>query len=135
MGDSQKAAEEGRNLKTENTDLRKDLVAAQQEVQTLNSVVERCVEKLEQDGRERPHLVDKRMVTQMLAAYLEQRDNPRQREEIMTKMADLLGFTTAEREQVGLVQRRRTLAENDEPAGLLDLADRFADFLLEESEG
>merc|ERR1712060_767934 len=136
MGDSQKAAEEGRNLKTENTDLRKDLVAAQQEVQTLNSVVERCVEKLEQDGRERPHLVDKRMVTQMLAAYLEQRDNPTASQEIMSKMADLLGFTTAEREQVGLSQRRRTLLEQQvDPASLAELTDRFVDFLLEESEG
>ena len=29
-----------------------------------------------QESRERPFLVDKRMVTQMLAAYLEQRENP-----------------------------------------------------------
>ena len=37
------------------------------ERQKLNDVVERCVEKLEKESRERPHLVDKRMVTQMLA--------------------------------------------------------------------
>jgi len=74
------------------------------------------------------------MVTQMVAAYLEQRDNPRQAQEIMAKMADLLGFTTTEREQVGLTQRRKTLLEHQEPASLSDLADGFVDFLLEESE-
>ena len=32
--------------------------------------------------------VDKRMVTQMLAAYLEQRDHPKAQQEILTKMAE-----------------------------------------------
>jgi len=129
----QEAAEASRALKDENDSLRKDVATISQGRQTLNDVVERCVEKLEKEGRERPHLVDKRMVTQMLAAYLEQRDNPRHREEIMAKMADLLGFTTAEREQVGLAQRRKTLLEQQDEGG--DLGNQLLDFLLEESEG
>ncbi|CAK9115174.1 Uncharacterized protein SCF082_LOCUS53314 [Durusdinium trenchii] len=64
---------------------------------------------MEVDSRERPFLVDKRMVTQMLAAYLEQRDHPGPQQEIMAKMADLLGFSTSEREQVGLSQKRSVL--------------------------
>merc|ERR1712190_611147 len=101
-----------------------------QEKLKLSDVVERCVEKLEKESRERPHLVDKRMVTQMIAAYLEQRDTPRQSQEIMARMADLLGFTAAEREQVGLSQRRKTLLEQQEPASFADIADGFVDFLL-----
>jgi len=132
--DSNQAAEECSTLRSENEALRQRTDTAEQEKQTLSGVVERCLGKLEKDGRERPHLVDKRMVTQMLAAYLEQRDNPVNQQEIMVKMADLLGFTTAEREQVGLSQRRKTLGELQEPAGLLDLSDRFVDFLMEESE-
>merc|ERR1712203_1299830 len=113
-----------------------DLEASQQEQKTLNSVLEQCLAKLEKEGQERPHLVDKRMVTQMVAAYLEQRDNPRQQQEIMARMADLLGFTAAEREQVGLSQRRRTLLEQQgEPTGLAEPSDAFVDFLYEESEG
>jgi len=130
------AAEEGRALKTESERLKQDLATAQLEHTKLNGVVEQCIAKLQKESQERPHLVDKRMVTQMLAAYLEQRENPRQQQEIMSKMADLLGFTAAEREQVGLAQRRRTLLEQqDEAAGLADLTDRFVDFLFEESEG
>jgi len=131
----QEAASTGRLLRDENISLKQQLATAEQEQTKLNSVVERCLEKMEKDGRERPHLVDKRMVTQMVAAYLEQRDNPRQQQEILARMADLLGFTTAEREQVGLSQRRRTLLEQQEATGLADLTDRFVDFLFEESEG
>jgi len=132
--DWREAVDQSRDLKAENEDLRRNLAATAQEKDTLHDVVTRCVEKLEKESRERPHLVDKRMVTQMVAAYLEQRDNPRQAQEIMAKMADLLGFTTTEREQVGLTQRRKTLLEHQEPASLSDLADGFVDFLLEESE-
>merc|ERR1712060_529701 len=111
------------------------LEAKTQETTTLNDCVERCLEKLEKDGQERPHLVDKRMVTQMVAAFLEQRDNPRQQQEIMARMADLLGFTASEREQVGLSQRRRKLLEQQDASGLAELSDAFVDFLYEESEG
>eukprot|EP00747_Dinoflagellata_sp_TGD_P095931 gnl/TRDRNA2_/TRDRNA2_166667_c2_seq1.p1 gnl/TRDRNA2_/TRDRNA2_166667_c2~~gnl/TRDRNA2_/TRDRNA2_166667_c2_seq1.p1 ORF type:complete len:618 (+),score=186.22 gnl/TRDRNA2_/TRDRNA2_166667_c2_seq1:1-1854(+) len=131
----QEAMEESSRLKSENADLKSGLETAQKEKEQLNGIVERCVEKLEKESRERPHLVDKRMVTQMLAAYLEQRDNPRQAEEIMNKMADLLGFMSAEREQVGLSHKRRGLSDQQEAAGLDDLADHFVDFLFEESEG
>ncbi|CAE8623530.1 unnamed protein product [Polarella glacialis] len=133
--DSGQAVEECRGLRSENQELRLEVEASQQEKHSLNSVVERCLQKLEKDGQERPHLVDKRMVTQMLAAYLEQRDNTKAAQEIMAKMADLLGFTASEREQVGLAQRRKTLQEiQEEPAGLEELTDRFVDFLMEESE-
>jgi len=136
QGDCQAAAEAGRALQSENETLRQDLGKARKEHTALSGVVEQCIAKLEKESRERPHLTDKRMVTQMLAAYLEQRDNPRQQQEIMVKMADLLGFTTAEREQVGLSQRRRALlGQEDEPVGIVDLTDRFVDFLIEESEG
>ncbi|CAK9114768.1 Uncharacterized protein SCF082_LOCUS53140 [Durusdinium trenchii] len=87
---------------------------------------------MEVDSRERPFLVDKRMVTQMLAAYLEQRDHPGPQQEIMAKMADLLGFSTSEREQVGLSQKRKGPIASEEPANLADLTDRFVDFLMEE---
>merc|ERR1712039_1050521 len=134
--ESKEAADEGRVLKAENETLQRDLAASKEDQAQLTSVVNRCLEKLEKEGQERPHLVDKRMVTQMVAAYLEQRDNPRQQQEIMARMADLLGFTAAEREQVGLSQRRRTLLEQqEEPTGLAELSDAFVDFLYEESEG
>merc|ERR1712060_624449 len=130
------AADEGRVLKAENEGLQRDLAAAKQEQVSLNDVVNRCLSKLDKESQERPHLVDKRMVTQMVAAYLEQRDYPKQQLEIMARMADLLGFTAAEREQVGLAQRRRTLLDQkEEPAGLAELSDAFVDFLYEESEG
>jgi len=136
QSDMREIAEEGRALKSEVTTLKQDLATCCEEKRALSGVVDRCVEKLERDSRERPHLVDKRMVTQMVAAYLEQRENPRQAQEIIAKMADLLGFTSAEREQVGLSQQRRTLAQLlEEPASLADLSDRFMDFLLEEAEG
>merc|ERR1719414_1216223 len=96
-------------------------------------LVERCVAKLEKESLERPFLVDKRMVTQMMAAYLQQRDYPKQQLEIASKMADLLGFTIAERELVGLKDKRRTLLEPS-PTGLMDLTSRFVDFLIGESE-
>jgi len=127
-------SEDAKALRLELDDLRQSLEAAQEEKKTLNGVIERCLGKMEKDSKERPHLVDKRMVTQMLAAYLEQRDNPGPQQEIIAKMADLLGFTSAEREQVGLSQRRKTLADMQEPQGLADLSDRFVDFLMEESE-
>merc|ERR1711870_51794 len=112
--------------KLENDSLKKDLAVARQEQTKLNDVVEQCIAKLEKESQERPHLVDKRMVTQMVAAYLEQRDYPKQQLEIMARMADLLGFTAAEREQVGLSQRRRTLLEQqEEPTGLAELSDAF----------
>jgi len=134
--DCQEAADAGRALRSENEELRRDLTSAKQEQEKLTGVVERCLDKMENESRERPHLVDKRMVTQMVAAFLEQRDHPRAQQEILTRMADLLGFTTAEREQVGLSQKRRTLLEQQEEAtGLNDLTDRFVDFLFEESEG
>lgn len=133
--DCQGSAEAGRALQAENETLAKELEQAKKEQEKLSGIVERCLEKMERESRERPHLVDKRMVTQMLAAYLEQRDHPTAAQEIMFKMADLLGFTTAEREQVGLSMRRRTLLEQqDDPASLSELTDRFVDFLLEESE-
>merc|ERR1712137_1427325 len=109
-------------LREENKKLEHHLAVAEEEKRNLNSVVERCVAKLEKDAHERPHLVD-RMVTQMLAAYL---GNQKNQQEIIVKMADLLGFTTAEREQIGLAQRRRSLLEQQEPGGLTDL---FVDFL------
>eukprot|EP00930_Biecheleria_cincta_P064306 TRINITY_DN4986_c0_g1_i1.p1 TRINITY_DN4986_c0_g1~~TRINITY_DN4986_c0_g1_i1.p1 ORF type:complete len:1047 (-),score=400.60 TRINITY_DN4986_c0_g1_i1:179-2959(-) len=127
-------SEDAKTLRMERDDLRQNLEVAKQEQKTLNGVIERCLGKMEKDAQERPHLVDKRMVTQMLAAYLEQRDNPGPQQEIIAKMADLLGFTSAEREQVGLSQRRKTLADMQEPQGLADLSDRFVDFLMEESE-
>jgi len=112
-----------------------DLGAAIQERDSLNTVVERCVEKLEKESRERPFLVDKRMVTQMLASFLEQRNNPSASSEIMAKMADILGFTTAEREQVGLAKGRKKLLElREEPVGLAQLGDLFGGFLMDESE-
>merc|ERR1712194_524761 len=103
-------------------------MGATQETTTLNGVVERCLEKMEKDSMERPHLVDKRMVTQMVAAYLEQQDHHQQQQEILARMADLLGFTTEERNQVGLTQKRRTLVDQEEPTGLNELTDRFVDF-------
>merc|ERR1719458_100629 len=104
-------------------ELKTTLQTVESEKSALNNVVERCVEKLEKESRERPHLVDKRMVTQMVAAYLEQRDNPREQLEIMSRMADLLGFTTDERKQVGLSQKRRSLLEQEEePTGLAELS-------------
>ncbi|CAJ1425368.1 unnamed protein product [Effrenium voratum] len=128
------AAQEGRALHAENQRLQDQLVGAQEEQKALNAVVERCLAKMEVDSRERPFLVDKRMVTQMLAAYLEQRENPGPQQEILHKMADLLGFTTSEREQVGLSHKRKTPLQMEEAAGLTDLTDRFVDFLMEESE-
>jgi hypothetical protein len=134
--DMRTAEQDGRSLRDEVAKLTDSLQAAEQEKASLSSVVERCVEKLEKESRERPHLVDKRMVTQMLASYLEQNDNPDTQWEIMAKMADLLGFTTQEREQVGLTKARRSLLERqEEPANLSELGDRFVDFLFEESEG
>jgi len=133
---SKDVLELGEQHQQENASLKAELAAALQEKQQLSGIVERCVEKLEKESRERPHLVDKRMATQMLAAYLEQRDNPREQQEILTKMADLLGFTAAEREQVGLTQRRKRLdPEAEEPSDFSDLTDRFVEFLHEESEG
>lgn len=128
------AAKLNSSMREENATLRQQLEASQQEQHSLNAVVERCLTKMEQDSRERPHLVDKRMVTQMVAAYLEQRDHPRQQQEILTKMADLLGFSTSEREQVGLLRKRKALLDQEESGGFADLSDRFVDFLLEESE-
>merc|ERR1712129_410042 len=134
--DCQEAAEAGRTLRTENDGLKSELEAKKQETQTLNDCVERCLQKMEKDGQERPHLVDKRMVTQMVAAYLEQRDFPRQQLEVLTRMADLLGFTAEERHQVGLTHKKRSILEQEEePTGLAELSDRFVDFLLEETEG
>ncbi|CAE7933943.1 LanA, partial [Symbiodinium necroappetens] len=127
-------ADAGRALSTENERLQQELAQSREELKSLNSVVERCVAKMEAESRERPFLVDKRMVTQMLAAYLEQRENPGPQLEILNKMADLLGFTSAEREQVGLSQKRKTPLQMQEPQGLADLTDRFVDFLMEESE-
>lgn len=132
---SSDAADTGRRLQGQTENLQRELEEANLERERLNGVVERCLEKMEKDGRERPHLVDKRMVTQMVAAFLEQRDKPRPQQEILVRMADLLGFTTAEREQVGLSQKRRGLLDQREDAqGLTELTDRFVDFLLEESE-
>mmetsp|Transcript_24118 Transcript_24118/g.55696 ORF Transcript_24118/g.55696 Transcript_24118/m.55696 type:complete len:301 (-) Transcript_24118:90-992(-) len=133
---SKDVLELGEQHQKENAALKEELAAALQEKQHLSGIVERCVEKLEKESRERPHLVDKRMATQMLAAYLEQRENPREQQEILNKMADLLGFTAAEREQVGLTQRRKRLdPEAEEPSDFSDLTDRFVEFLHEESEG
>eukprot|EP00928_Gymnodinium_smaydae_P036369 TRINITY_DN25433_c1_g4_i1.p1 TRINITY_DN25433_c1_g4~~TRINITY_DN25433_c1_g4_i1.p1 ORF type:complete len:549 (-),score=177.86 TRINITY_DN25433_c1_g4_i1:36-1682(-) len=131
----QEAAEDGRTLRSELSSVREALAKAEEEKKALGGVVDRCVEKLEKDSRERPHLVDKRMVTQMIAAFLEHRDKPRQAQDIMAKMADLLGFTSAEREQVGLSQQRRSLLrQTEDPTNLSELSDRFMDFLLEEAE-
>lgn len=133
--ETREAAETSRTLKEEAETLRQKLAASDEEKRSLNAVVDRCVEKLEKDSRERPHLVDKRMVTQMIASFLEQRDNPANAFEIMSKMADLLGFTAAEREQVGLAYGRKSLMTRmEEPSNLAELSDRFMDFLLEESE-
>ncbi|CAE7220784.1 unnamed protein product [Symbiodinium sp. CCMP2592] len=135
-------ADAGRALSTENEAWLLRWAEWKQELKSLNSVVERCVAKMEAESRERPFLVDKRMVTQMLAAYLEQRENPGEEVQalerhpaILNKMADLLGFTSAEREQVGLSQKRKTPLQMQEPQGLADLTDRFVDFLMEESVG
>uniref|UniRef100_A0A7S0ZXR3 PDZ domain-containing protein n=1 Tax=Noctiluca scintillans TaxID=2966 RepID=A0A7S0ZXR3_NOCSC len=125
--------QESRGLKLENEGLKQTLASVLQERDALKNVVERCVAKLEKESLERPFLVDKRMVTQMMAAYLQQRDYPKQQLEIASKMADLLGFTIAERELVGLKDKRRTLLEQS-PTGLMDLTSRFVDFLIEESE-
>merc|ERR1712135_178286 len=125
--------QESRGLKLENEGLKQTLASVLQERDALKNVVERCVAKLEKESLERPFLVDKRMVTQMMAAYLQQRDYPKQQLEIASKMADLLGFTIAERELVGLRDKRRTLLEPS-PTGLMDLTSRFVDFLIEESE-
>ena len=73
--------------------LQDELAVAKDEQKNLNGVVERCLAKMEADSRERPFLVDKRMVTQMLAVYLEQKDHPGPQQEILQKMADLLGFS------------------------------------------
>merc|ERR1719329_753202 len=73
---------------------------ALKEKDEMSRLVEGCVEKLEKETRERPHLCDKRLVMQMLATYLEQQGNPRQQLEICSKMADVLGFSMSERQQV-----------------------------------
>ncbi|CAE7516329.1 unnamed protein product [Symbiodinium natans] len=132
--ENSQVADAGRALSTENEKLQQELAMSKEELKSLNAVVERCLSKMEAESRERPFLVDKRMVTQMLAAYLEQRENPGPQQEILHKMADLLGFTSAEREQVGLSQKRKTPLQMQEPQGLADLTDRFVDFLMEESE-
>lgn len=123
-----------RQLREEIVQLKADLEKAEEEKVALNGVVERCLEKLHREGQERPHLVDKRMVTQMLAAYLEQRDNQKRRDEVMAKMADLLGFTAGEREQVGLLQKRKSLSLEPEPLSFEELTNQFVDFLHEEVE-
>lgn len=131
--ETSEAAEDLTSLRLENKKLHQELAMAQEEQKSLNGVVERCLAKMEMDSRERPFLVDKRMVTQMLAAYLEQSNHPKAQHEILTKMADLLGFSTSEREQVGLSQKRKGPL-SDDPANLSELTDRFVDFLMEESE-
>lgn len=131
--DMREAASAGTKLRDENIALKSDLEQAQKEKASLSDVIQRCVEKLEKESQERPHLVDKRMVTQMMAAYLEQRDNPREQQEITARMADLLGFTAAEREQCGLRDVRRGLRTPGED-GVEELTNAFVDFLLEESE-
>ena len=68
--------------------LQEELLVAREEAKKLNGVVERCLAKMEAESRERPFLVDKRMVTQMLAAYLEQREHPGPQQEILQKMAE-----------------------------------------------
>ena len=45
-----------------------------------------CAHACLEESRERPFLVDKRMVTQMLAAYLEQRENPGPQQELLICM-------------------------------------------------
>jgi len=132
--ESQEIVEAGKQMKVENEQMKIDLSKAQAEQEKLREVVDRCLTKMEKEAQERPYLVDKRMVTQMVAAYLEQKHHPRQQHEILARMADLLGFTSAEREQVGLSQKRRGLLDQDESAGLAELSDRFVDFLFEESE-
>ncbi|CAK0891736.1 unnamed protein product, partial [Prorocentrum cordatum] len=76
--EGRQTAEEGRALREANDGLSRELEASKKDREELNGVLQRCLAKLEKEGMERPHLVDKRMVTQMLASYLEQRDNPRQ---------------------------------------------------------
>lgn len=130
-----RAAEEAKTLAAERDALQAALQSAQQEQAQLRGVLDRCLQRMEKEGQERPHLVDKRMVTQMVAAYLEQRDHPKQQQEIMSRMADLLGFTTQEREQVGLASRRKSLIEHqDEPEDLEDFAKLFVNFLEKETD-
>lgn len=128
------SAEAGERLRGEVDRLEKDLEKALREKTATDDVARRCLEKLQHEGLERPHLVDKRMVTQMLAAYLEQRDNQKARDEVMARMADLLGFTAAERAQVGLSQKRKGLSLEPEPVSLEELTNQFVDFLHEEAE-
>lgn len=97
------------------------------EKEEISRMVEGCIEKLEKETSERPHLCDKRLVTQMLASYLEQQGNPRQQLEICSKMADVLGFSMSERQQVGLSQRAKANSEA--------VAGSFAEYLLGQSEG
>merc|ERR1719161_792743 len=124
----------GRQLKGEVARLEADLESTRKEKEALDDVVKRCLDKLQKIGLEQPYQVDKRMVTQMIAAFLEQRDNPRNQNEVMAKMADLLGFTSAERAQVGLKDKRKGLSLEPEPASFEELTAQFVDFLHEEVE-
>jgi len=99
------------------------------ELVNAQEVSHQAIYKLRKDMEDRPFLVDKRMCVQMLVAYL---NAPKSSNiEILQRMADSLGFTKEERQQLGLERGVFGSGEEGGRSGS-QLATGFMDFLESE---
>jgi len=114
------------------SELHKMIEALKAENASLNAAVEQCVRKLQERPDESPFMVDKRLVIQMVIALVEQGSTPAKQHEIKQRMADSLGFTQVEREQIGVLPKAQRLSDSARYV-VGGLADMFVEFLNTEA--
>lgn len=91
------------------------LRSSEEEKGKLSGDLNRYLQKMEKYGEERAHMVDKRLVVHMVGTFMAKRDELTHHEEILARMADVLGFTLEERSEVGFV------VKSDDMVGPQDL--------------
>jgi len=108
----------------------------------LNIELGRCMDELRKVAAERPFLWDRRLVTQGLCVYLEQRDRST-RAEVLARLADTLEFTLEERERLGVTRKLSRVEQDLADAAqasrrrhvFSDLANQFVRFVSAEIDG
>eukprot|EP00397_Hematodinium_sp_SG-2012_P001540 GEMP01001543.1.p1 GENE.GEMP01001543.1~~GEMP01001543.1.p1 ORF type:complete len:1430 (+),score=500.16 GEMP01001543.1:353-4642(+) len=114
-------------LRTETEMLQPENIRLREELRNAQDVSHQAIAKLRRDMEDRPFLIDKRLCVQMLMQYFSAPYDTRA--EILCRMADSLGFTQEDREQLGI--KKRVLGRNDRNSG--NFGDAFLDFLQEEA--
>ncbi|CEM02539.1 unnamed protein product [Vitrella brassicaformis CCMP3155] len=121
----------------ERNDLLQRKAFLENELKNYSSSVEGLLARLQKETEEKHFMVDRRVVNDMLTGYVESHVmglHDRQRE-LLSLMSEMLQFSEADKEKVGLIGARLQQQQPQHPQQPTStLVDQFMDFLAQETE-